>query len=125
MHVLGFRLNENGRCICATDRNFILDSQGNCVCPQGQGYEIRNGICEPIPPGCESDSDCPSDRFCYKTNGTCINPCTLKVCGTNAYCTPLDHQAICVCPEGLPANPSPNVFCGGRSKFMTLYIEKS
>lgn len=98
----GYKVNERGRCICATDRGMIIDAEGRCICPVDQKYVLRNGYCEPIPPDCVVDDDCPDDRFCYLKNHTCIPPCTLSVCGDQAYCVDIHHIAVCRCPEGRP-----------------------
>jgi len=97
---IGYKLNERGRCVCATDRNMIIDENGKCTCPEEHGYVLRNGYCEvratPPPPGCTSDDDCPTDRFCDLRNGTCEDPCITKVCGFRAYCAAINHQAVCL-----------------------------
>ncbi|KAI2804698.1 hypothetical protein BLOT_003686 [Blomia tropicalis] len=53
--------------------------------------------------GCRSNSDCSFKFACI--NQLCQNPCSLKTCGTHATCTPINHEAICRCPEGYAGDP--------------------
>jgi hypothetical protein len=93
----------------------IFDSNGNCVCPEDKGYVLRNGYCEPLPPtalpptGCTRDDDCADDKYCAAADRTCQDPCKTKICGLNAYCLALNHQATCICKDpthvGNPNDP--------------------
>jgi hypothetical protein len=58
----------------------------------------------PVPPGCTSDSDCPSNETCI--NRVCRNPCN---CGSNANCIVQNHRPICSCEAGFEGNP--NIAC--------------
>lgn len=58
----------------------------------------------PVPPGCTSDSDCPSSEACI--NRVCRNPCN---CGSNANCLVQNHRPICSCEAGFEGNP--NIAC--------------
>jgi hypothetical protein len=78
-----------------------------CTCPEGW-VPNDNGECHavvvPIPPGCTSDSDCPTNEACI--NRLCRNPCD---CGTHAACFVQNHRPICSCEEGFEGNP--NIAC--------------
>lgn len=78
-----------------------------CTCPEGW-VPNDNGECHavviPIPPGCTTDSDCPSSEACI--NRLCRNPCD---CGTHASCFVQNHRPVCSCQEGFEGNP--NIAC--------------
>lgn len=78
-----------------------------CTCPEGWVPD-QNGECHavivPMPPGCTSDSDCPSHESCI--NRLCRNPCN---CGPHSACLVQNHRPICSCEEGFEGNP--NIAC--------------
>ncbi|RZC36324.1 hypothetical protein BDFB_000159 [Asbolus verrucosus] len=78
-----------------------------CTCPEGW-VPNDNGECHavvvPIPPGCTSDNDCPTNEACI--NRLCRNPCD---CGTHAACFVQNHRPICSCETGFEGNP--NIAC--------------
>lgn len=78
-----------------------------CTCPEGW-IPDENGQCHavivPIPPGCTSDSDCPSHETCI--NRLCRNPCN---CGSHSACLVQNHRPVCSCEEGFEGNP--NIAC--------------
>lgn len=78
-----------------------------CMCPEGW-IPNKEGECKPIilpsPPGCESNSNCPTNETCI--NRLCRNPCN---CGLNAQCFVQDHRPICSCEPGYEGNP--NIAC--------------
>jgi len=78
-----------------------------CTCPDGW-VSNSNGECLPVvlpvPPGCISDDDCPSNEACI--NRLCRNPCS---CGSNAQCLVQNHRPICSCQDGYEGNP--NIAC--------------
>jgi hypothetical protein len=49
------------------------------------------------------DSDCPNDKYCFKTI-RCEDPCP-GACGTNANCKAVYHRAECSCFPGYTGNP--------------------
>lgn len=45
---LGYKIDENGRCICALERGLVINERGECVCPPEHGYELDYyGNCVP------------------------------------------------------------------------------
>lgn len=57
-------------------------------------------------PECVLNSDCSKSQACV--NNKCVDPCP-GVCGHNAECYALNHQANCECLLGFTGNP--NVGC--------------
>jgi hypothetical protein len=59
--------------------------------------------CEPV--GCRTHEECPLNKVCMSKK--CVNPCLYdNRCASNAICLPLNHAAVCQCPENLPrGNP--------------------
>jgi len=100
---LGYKIDERGECVCATERGMVVDENGNCGCPET--YILINGICTTIeipPPSreCESDDDCPNDKYCERSTKTCQDPCAYEPCGEKAFCVGIDHEPICRCIPG-------------------------
>lgn len=103
----GLKVDERGRCVCALEKGLIIDERGNCVCPTEFGYKLdKNGNCI-SPPGteCETDDQCPDDKYCNPETKTCQNPCLHKKCGINAFCNATNHVAICQCVNGYSGDP--------------------
>lgn len=103
----GFKIDENGRCKCALERGMIIDDRGKCICPTEFGYRLDvNGNCTLIVgPECETDDECPDNKYCNLEVKKCDNPCIKKECGKNAFCNATHHQAICVCLATYTGNP--------------------
>lgn len=68
----------------------------------------RYAVCECIPeyhgnpyegcrPECLGNSDCPMNRACNRQR--CVDPCP-GICASEAQCSVINHNAICVCPPG-------------------------
>lgn len=53
-------------------------------------------------PECVVNSECPSNRACYKFK--CTDPCP-GTCGLRARCEVINHNPICSCPERLIGDP--------------------
>lgn len=116
--------NHEAVCSCPTD--FIGSPETECLalpncrrndeCPIG--YLCQSNKCIQIV-GCVSDNECRSTEICEKNrciegcrtnsdcsfksaciSNSCQNPCSMKTCGTNAYCVPINHEPLCRCPEG-------------------------
>jgi len=66
----------------------------------------------PVPPGCTSDNDCPSNEACI--NRICRNPCD---CGSNANCLVQNHRPICSCKAGFEGNPNIACHAGKTTKY--------
>lgn len=99
----GMAVNAQGRCVCAEHRGLILNSVGECVCPEG--ITLVNGGCVGVevtepPPECTVNSDCPQDKYCERSNGTCAEPCVFAPCGLNAECSVQQHEPVCRCIPG-------------------------
>lgn len=82
--------HESAKCI-NTEGGFT------CVCDNGL-------VGNPLSTGCRkagdclTSDDCPPSASCY--NSTCRNPCEISgVCGKNAECIPISHEATCKCPK--------------------------
>ncbi|RWS29323.1 hypothetical protein B4U80_00125, partial [Leptotrombidium deliense] len=74
-----------------------------CECPpQSKGEPYSTG-CQNINK-CRSDNDCPQETICEKRGGTCIDPCSIAVCGPNADCVPQVHGSRCECRPGFTGN---------------------
>ncbi len=72
--------DDNGACgsNCTTDADCSIF---------GSGLVCNSGLCEPVPEGCQNDSDCDAPKVCHadaSENGTCANACT-----SDADCTTL------------------------------------
>lgn len=81
----------------------------NAVCTERYG----TGSCQCLPeyfgdpytgcrPECVTNNDCPSNKACQ--NQKCVDPCP-GVCGINAECAAVNHNAICTCILGHVGNP--------------------
>jgi len=53
-------------------------------------------------PECRVNNDCPANRACIKQK--CTDPC-IGLCGLNALCQVILHQARCTCPELYTGDP--------------------
>lgn len=78
----------------------VIGRQYSCLC-------IRNYIGDPYGsngcrPECVNNADCGRNLACI--NYQCKNPC-IGICGTNANCDTVNHQAICTCPQYMTGNP--------------------
>ena len=100
---LGYRVDENGHCVCAVERGMVVDANGNCACPER--FVLVNGVCTGVitpPPSreCESNDDCADDKYCESRDNTCQDPCKYEPCGTNAFCVARGHEPVCRCIPG-------------------------
>lgn len=59
-----------------------------------------------MPPNCRAEcvisSECPQNKACV--NQKCTDPC-VGVCGENAICKVVNHNAICSCSSGFTGEP--------------------
>jgi hypothetical protein len=69
--------------------------------PNGRCRHV-NGAAVCSYPECVLNSDCPFNKACF--NQKCQNPCT-DSCGVDAICNVINHQAVCVCPQGFVGSP--------------------
>lgn len=53
-------------------------------------------------PECIINQDCPRDKACFAQK--CQDPCR-DVCGLNAICQVVNHNAVCSCPPGYYGEP--------------------
>lgn len=100
----------------------IIDDRGKCICPTEFGYKLdANGNCTLKPgPECETDDDCPDNKYCNLNVKKCDNPCLIKQCGKNAFCNATNHQGICVCLATYTGNP--NIECSKHLKINELQM---
>jgi hypothetical protein len=54
---------------------------------------------------CQSNNDCPYDRYCDRPTAQCVPVCQTRVCGRLASCQAVNHNAVCSCLEGYTGNP--------------------
>ena len=76
------------------------EQDGHCVCSCLPGYV---GVAPNCKPECIVSSDCSLTTACVEYK--CINPCAGDVCGINARCQVIGHNAICQCPQGYIGDP--------------------
>lgn len=102
----GFTVDETGHCVCALNRGFAIDEYGRCVCSIDHGYRLTvTGECvKKNIPECQDDNDCADNRYCNVENRVCEDPCLQKVCGINAFCSAIQHNAQCQCIAGYTGN---------------------
>lgn len=92
-------------CTCPPDT--IADSAGRC-----------KAIIAPKPE-CVDDSECPDSDKCV--SNTCVEACKVDLCGVNALCNSLHHQAICTCAPAYTGNP--HVECvNSKSSFLIVTL---
>lgn len=70
----------------------VIGTQPACSCLPN--YVGRSPNCRPE---CTTNSECANNLACK--NEKCINPCS-GLCGSNAICTVVNHNAICTCLPG-------------------------
>lgn len=72
--------------------------------PCGSNGQCRviGEIASCIYPECIINQDCPRDKACFAQK--CQDPCR-DVCGLNAICQVVNHNAICSCPPGYYGEP--------------------
>lgn len=70
----------------------VIGTQPACSCLLN--YIGRPPNCRPE---CTTNSECANNLACK--NEKCINPCS-GLCGFNAICTVVNHNAICTCLPG-------------------------
>ncbi|ROT61488.1 hypothetical protein C7M84_020740 [Penaeus vannamei] len=104
---MGFVLSEDGMCVCDPDKGYVLTRAGTCDCPL-PAEKDEDGDCvvrtePPIPRGCTSDSDCPTDRACEQS--VCISPCAYDPCAKYATCIVVNHKAVCTCISDYSGDP--------------------
>lgn len=102
--------------VCTSSRECIGDQlciQGRCQptcktntsCPEYQF--CQNNICVQELK-CYSDDDCNSNEKCLQNTlgqTECIDACSRKICGRNAECASINHEAVCTCKSGFRGNP--------------------
>jgi hypothetical protein len=75
---------------------------GSCTCKEyyyGDPYVACT-------PECLTSSDCPLNKACNSQVLRCENPCLKRdVCGINAVCEVVSHNAVCYCRNGLTGDP--------------------
>eukprot|EP00092_Neocalanus_flemingeri_P002954 GFUD01003160.1.p1 GENE.GFUD01003160.1~~GFUD01003160.1.p1 ORF type:complete len:237 (-),score=83.65 GFUD01003160.1:87-797(-) len=60
---------------------------------------------ELFPEDCLVHEDCEENEFCSPPpDNTCVDACTLDVCGVQAVCTAALHRPVCSCPDGFDGN---------------------
>lgn len=95
-----------------------------CQCP-ADTITDTSGRCRAIEyekPQCTNDLDCADADKCIR--GSCVEACKVDVCGVNALCNSLAHQALCTCAPGYTGNP--HVECAnGEMNFCCVMSIKS
>uniref|UniRef100_A0A0K2TAS5 Putative LOC101893139 [Musca domestica] n=1 Tax=Lepeophtheirus salmonis TaxID=72036 RepID=A0A0K2TAS5_LEPSM len=89
---------ENHESTCACRIRFSGNPEVACL-------PISPLVVEALPPGCRSDSECPTYNQCQ--NNKCVDPCIVNdPCGKDAFCKVNYHVPLCRCPEGFEGDPS-------------------
>lgn len=74
-----------------------------------------------IPPSCRPEcminSECPPNKACR--NEKCVDPCQ-GLCGNNARCTVVNHNAICTCANGYNGDPFTACYVDDSKNFFFL-----
>lgn len=83
---------QSGKCLAVSGCVSDNECRPTEICESGRCSE-----------GCRSSSDCSFKMACI--NHLCQNPCSMKNCGANANCAPINHEPVCRCPEGYSGNP--------------------
>lgn len=76
------------------------EQDGHCVCSCLPGYR---GIAPNCKPECIVSSECSLTTACFDYK--CVDPCAGNICGINARCQVVSHNAICQCPQGYTGDP--------------------
>lgn len=71
----------------------------HAVCSCDENYFGSPPFCRPE---CMVSSDCMPNKSCM--NQKCVDPC-IGVCGRNAKCTVVNHNALCSCPQNYVGDP--------------------
>ena len=100
---------------CGLYSNF-RDVNGACVCNCLPGYIGDPPNCRPE---CLVNSECQQNLACI--NQKCKTPCGPGICGVNAECNAINHNAICSCLPGYQGAPDPFTRCG-LSKLFGLFF---
>ena len=127
--------------VCGPNSDCVRNNHvATCICRsgyEGNPVDIHIG-CRPKPVACSSNTDCPSNTYCYGDicrpscqsdeecsltekclQGQCNNPCEQRsACGMNADCRVFSHVKQCSCPPGFTGNQE--VECV-RSKWEICY----
>ena len=89
------------------------EQDGHCVCSCLPGYR---GVAPNCKPECIVSSDCSLTTACLNYN--CVDPCIGDICGINARCQVVSHNAICQCPPGYIGDPFTRCT---QSKWLLIY----
>ena len=76
------------------------EEENHCVCSCQPGYI---GVPPNCRPECIVSSECSLTTAC--SNYKCVDPCAGDICGINARCQVVSHNAICQCPQGYIGDP--------------------
>ncbi len=72
---------------------------------------------------CQSNNDCPYDRYCDRPTAQCIPVCQTRICGQLASCQAVNHNAVCSCLEGYTGNPREQ--CYKCRNFLFVYLRRN
>ena len=102
---------------CGLYSNF-RNVRGACVCNCLPGYVGDPPNCRPE---CLVNSECQQNLACI--NQKCKSPCGPGICGQNAECNVINHNAICSCFPGYRGAPDAFTRCD-RSKYMYFLLSR-
>ena len=93
-----------------------IDHTATCKCKKaffGNPEDLFRG-CVPKD-RCTSNTDCHTEQVCHLNEygvKSCVDGCSVNVCGPNAICLTNEHFVTCTCPDGYTGRASdPNAGC--------------
>ncbi|XP_065203541.1 neurogenic locus notch homolog protein 2-like [Planococcus citri] len=89
---------------CSPDaRCQVINHNPICSCPPDYTGDPSVRCIKLLPIECEADSDCNDLERCDE--GSCIEVCSIYLCGQNAICNANNHTSVCSCPSHYIGDP--------------------
>lgn len=89
----GFSCGQVGTCTCGgCERGYVCNNEHQCelVVPGNGGFCFNNNPIREFP-HCDSNTDCPTDHFCWKDGARCVKSCKPQNClpgDPTSWCLP-------------------------------------
>ena len=106
---------DSSRCGLYSD---FRDINGRCVCTCLPGYIGDPPNCRPE---CLVNSECQQNLACIDQK--CQTPCRAGICGINAECNVINHNAICSCLSGYRGAPDAFTRCEISKDSFSFFLE--